>query len=399
MPQEKTRAGRLVRAPAGKGSHTVTQQQQQHRPSEDSTTPDEWATLADGPAARWRGLDALQAHIAAEIRTARAAIQAGKVDAVGDAGELVREGRRALDMLTQAGSRAEATAATLGDLAALYWRRIAEQREAAPTGLAGLDRMLGGGLQPGRLMVLLGAPGKGKTTLANQLAEHVASAGRPVCYLTMEDPAWALLAKTLARLGGLDYGAVLQGRAGMRQAINDALAELTQRRSAARLLYIEQPGRLALAELQERAAAHFAKYGPENGGGPGLLVVDYLQRAARASMPSGVQSELRLAVSALTDQLRDVARELDCTVLALGSQNRAGYGNGANVLASGKESGDLEYGCDVLAAIGEDSDTKRTAPIGCKAWALTLAKNRQGDTDTLALDWMPPRQQFTEAAK
>ncbi len=280
---------------------------------------------------------------------------------------------------------------------AAYWQRIAEQRDAAPTGIAGFDKALGGGLQAGRLMIVLGAPGKGKTTLANQIAQHVANGGRPAVYVTMEDPAWALLAKTIARVGRLDYGAVLQGRAAQRQAINETLAALAQRQSAQRLLYIEQPGRLSLAALQERAAEHFASFSTANGGGPGLLVVDYLQRAARASMPAGVQSELRLAVSALTDQLRDLARALDCTVLVLGSQNRAGYGNGVSALASAKESGDIEYGVDVLAAIGEDD--KRIAALGCKAYELRIDKNRQGDTCTLALDWMPTRQQFTEAAK
>ncbi len=114
-------------------------------------------------------------------------------------------------------------------------------------------------------------------------------------------------------------------------------------------------------------------------------------------MPAGVQSELRLAVSALTDQLRDLARTLDCTVLVLGSQNRAGYGNGVSALASGKESGDIEYGVDVLAAIGEDD--KRIAALGCTAYSLRIDKNRQGDTATLALDWMATRQQFTEASR
>ncbi len=365
----------------------------------DAGDEDEWSALDADKAVLWRGLDAVQTNTAAAIRRARASLAAGKVEALDDPDELAREGRRALEKLASRahGRAAEATTVTQGDLAAAYWQRIAEQREAAPTGFARLDQALGGGLQPGRLMIVLGAPGKGKTTLANQIAEHVASACRPVVYVTMEDPAWALLAKTIARMGRLDYGAVLQGRAAIRQAINATLAELAARPSAQRLLYMEQPGRLSLAALQERAAEHFATFSTANGGGPGVLVLDYLQRAARASMPAGVQSELRLAVSALTDQLRDLARELDCTVLALGSQNRAGYGNGVSALASAKESGDIEYGVDVLAAIGEDD--KRSAALGCKAYALRIDKNRQGDTCTLDLDWMPTRQQFTEAAK
>lgn len=379
----------------------MTQSQENHDSVNDSTTPeDEWAALDADKAALWRGLEDLTANTAAVIKRARAAVQTGKLDALGDPSDLAREKRRALEkLLNLADGRAtEALATTMADLAAAYWQRIDEQRDAAPTGLAVFDKALGGGLQPHRLMVILGAPGKGKTTLANQIAEHVASAGRPVVYVTMEDPAWALLAKTIARLGNLDYSAVLQGRQHMRKAIDEALALVVERKSAQRLLYLEQPGRLSLATIQERAAEHFAKYGPDAGGGPGLLVVDYLQRAARASMPAGAQGELRLAVSTLTDQLRDLARGLDCTVLALGSQNRAGYGNGTSALASAKESGDIEYGCDVLAAIGEDEKRSTTASF-IKPWALNIAKNRQGAVDTLQLDWYPDRQQFTEAGK
>lgn len=370
----------------------------------DSTTPeDTWAPLPEAQAALWRALDAWQDNFgheaAAAIRRAKAAIAAGKIDTLSDPRELLRAAQGALETLARPGEPADATAATLAELARAYWQRIAEQRETVTTGLASLDKALNGGLQPQRLMILLGAPGKGKTTLANQIAEHVANAGRPVVYVTMEDPSWALLAKTVARIGDLDYGAVMRGQKALKDKIDDTLATLNDRWSASRLLYIEQSGRLNLATLRDQAAAHFARYGSKNDGGPGLLVVDYLQRAARATMPGGVQSELRLAVSALTDQLRDLARALDCTVLALGSQNRGGYGNGASALASAKESGDIEYSCDVLAAIGEMSEGKRTAPLNCQAWALNLAKNRQGDTCTIQLDWRPTRQQFTEVAQ
>src|SRR5260370_37233253 len=104
----------------------------------------------------------------------------------------------------------------------------------------------------------------------------------------------------------------------MRKEIDVALAQVAERPSALRLLYIEQSSRLSLAALQDRAGAHFAQYGSAQGGGPGLLVVDYLQRGARASMPAGVQSELRLAVAVLPDQVREPSRQLDSTGLALG---------------------------------------------------------------------------------
>jgi replicative DNA helicase len=270
--------------------------------------------------------------------------------------------------------------------------------------LGGLDRALGGGLQPRRLVVLLGAPGSGKTTLANQIAEHVADGGRPVVYLTTEDPPSALLAKTVARLGGLDYGAVLQGRSELRDRIDATLAHVCTRTSAARLLYVEETGRLSLDGLEAIARAHFARYADA---GAGLLVVDYLQRWARAQqriLGNGAREELRIAVTLLTERLRGVARDLDCTVLALASQNRAsGYGaakgDAGSALASAKESGDVEYTADVLMAIGEDRESKRTPPLGQRPYTLRIDKNRQGEVRHIALDWYPVRQQFTEAAQ
>ncbi len=277
----------------------------------DAGDEDEWSALDADKAVLWRGLDAVQANTAAAIRRARAALAADKVDALDDPYELAREGRRALEKLASRahGRAAEATTVTQGDLAAAYWQRIAEQREAAPTGFARLDQALGGGLQPGRLMIVLGAPGKGKTTLANQIAEHVASACRPVVYVTMEDPAWALLAKTIARMGRLDYGAVLQGRAAIRQAINATLAELAARPSAQRLLYMEQPGRLSLAALQERAAEHFATFSTANGGGPGVLVLAERVTARRLSADGptprpGARAGLHRACPRLTEPRR-----------------------------------------------------------------------------------------------
>lgn len=370
----------------------------EHDPShEDTTAEDVWAAIADEPAALWRGLDALQINTAAEIRKARAAILAGKLDAVSDPGELLRAARWALDALG-AGQRIRPEVATLGALAGGYWARIAEQRDAMPTGLAKLDKALGGGFQAKRLMVLLGAPGSGKTTLANQIAEHIADSGRPVVYLTTEDTPAALLAKTVARLYDLEYGAVLQGHEGKRHAISGALESLAQRQSAERLLYIEDSGGLTLPDLREMARAHLAQYAAA---GSGVLVIDYLQRWARAQRgANGQREELRETVGRLTEELRAVARELNCCVLALASQNRAsGYGKNSNnsALASAKESGDIEYSADVVMALSIDEDA--SAPLKHKAGALRIDKNRLGETVKLDYDWYPSRQTWTEASK
>ena len=55
------------------------------------------------------------------------------------------------------------------------------------TGSSELDRVLGGGLVPGSLVLLGGEPGIGKSTLLLQAAAQVAAAGRPVLYCSAEE--------------------------------------------------------------------------------------------------------------------------------------------------------------------------------------------------------------------
>lgn len=58
-----------------------------------------------------------------------------------------------------------------------------------PTGIAGLDLVLNGGLEPGTVVVVAGAPGSGKTILAQQLCFAKAAAGqKSVYYTTMSEP-------------------------------------------------------------------------------------------------------------------------------------------------------------------------------------------------------------------
>jgi DNA repair protein RadA/Sms len=61
--------------------------------------------------------------------------------------------------------------------------------DAVPTGVAELDRVLGGGLVPGSVTLLGGEPGIGKSTLLLQLAGAMAAQGRRSVYLTAEESA------------------------------------------------------------------------------------------------------------------------------------------------------------------------------------------------------------------
>ncbi len=63
----------------------------------------------------------------------------------------------------------------------------AEPAQRLPTGIGELDRVLGGGLVPGSLVLLGGAPGIGKSTLTNMVLGHLAASGRRTLYVSAEE--------------------------------------------------------------------------------------------------------------------------------------------------------------------------------------------------------------------
>src|SRR6476659_11069442 len=61
-----------------------------------------------------------------------------------------------------------------------------EQAKAA-TGVEGLDHILAGGLQRGRVYLIEGSPGTGKTTIATQFLMAGAAAGERALYITLSE--------------------------------------------------------------------------------------------------------------------------------------------------------------------------------------------------------------------
>jgi len=76
----------------------------------------------------------------------------------------------------------------------------AERSQRLATGIAELDRVLGGGLVPGSLVLLGGAPGIGKSTLAGMALANLAAEDHDVLYVSGEESA-AQVKRRAERLG------------------------------------------------------------------------------------------------------------------------------------------------------------------------------------------------------
>lgn len=102
----------------------------------------------------------------------------------------------------------------------------AEPRQ--PTGSAEFDRVLGGGVVTGSVVLVGGDPGIGKSTLLLQAAERIARSGRPVLYVSAEESVRQVKLRAerlgaaspqLYLLAEVDLGAVLEVAGRLRPAV------------------------------------------------------------------------------------------------------------------------------------------------------------------------------------
>ncbi|MDD7384656.1 MAG: DNA repair protein RadA [Actinomycetaceae bacterium] len=98
--------------------------------------------------------------------------------------------------------------------------------EKSSTGVAELDRVLGGGLVPGAVILLAGEPGVGKSTLLLDVAAHTASAGgKPVLYVSGEESSSQVRLRA-ERIGAMDPNLYLASESDVDEIIAQA-AQLT----------------------------------------------------------------------------------------------------------------------------------------------------------------------------
>lgn len=205
----------------------------------------------------------------------------GRCPECGEYGTFVE---RPLDVGTHAATAASGAAArvpvALESVTASAAQRI-------PTGVSELDRVLGGGLVRGSLVLLAGEPGIGKSTLLLQAAASLAAAGTPVLYVCAEESAEQV--KLRADRIGAGGGISLLPESDITAVQATALAEA-----------------------------------------PGLLVIDSIQTMADPDLP-GVPGSVG-QVRACTARLMDVAKRSGITTLIVGHVTKDGAIAGPRVL-------------------------------------------------------------------
>lgn len=269
------------------------------------------------------------------------------------------------------------------DIHERYTRRQETGQDAIghSSGFPRLDRILGG-LDRGRMSVLLAAPGAGKTTLSNQIAYTIAASGAPVVYLTFENAPDDLVLKQIARIAGKNASNIRRGQ--IPPADLQTAYDSFQRGGGRRLFYVTGTSATSI-ETVRTTLAQAQKACPDT---YPVVVVDFLQRLATTSTVVGRGSgldDMRGRVGIIAQQLRELATDTGAHIWAISSTNRAAYNTekATPTLASARESGDVEFAADhvVTLAPGKSDHLSMTTD----PFELGVIKNRHGETGAVSI--------------
>ncbi len=254
-------------------------------------------------------------------------------------------------------------------------RRNANEFPGLRTGFVDLDRMTHG-LQPGNLVIVAGRPGMGKTSLALNIAAHVAQQeGRAAGFFSLEMSEREIAMRVLCSTTDIPFHRLRGGQLSPRDWRRLHEAVDSSRDSP---LFVDDSANPSLLEVASKARRLKAQ------SGLALLVVDYLQL-----MNAGGRYENRnLEIGAITRGLKQLAKELEVPVVALSQLSRLPERRGKDhrpQLADLRESGNIEQDADIVMFVYREEVYEPEDPDVEGLADLIVAKHRNGETGSVRL--------------
>ncbi|WP_253727284.1 replicative DNA helicase, partial [Lactobacillus acetotolerans] len=264
-----------------------------------------------------------------------------------------------------------------------------------PTGFSELDKMTTG-FHDDELIIVAARPGVGKTSFALNVAQFVGlHTDKTVAMFSLEMSGEQLVQRMLASEGLIDSQHLRTGQLNEEEWRKLIVASGSLANTS---IYIDDTPGIKMSEIRAKSR-RLAK----EKGNLGLIVVDYLQ------LIEGPHSESRQQeVSAISRQLKKLAKELHVPVIALSQLSRSveQRQDKRPVLSDIRESGSIEQDADIVSFLyrddyyrdesDEDNSNAEVTPEEDNGEVeVIIEKNRSGSRGTVKLMFSKPYNRFS----
>ncbi len=253
------------------------------------------------------------------------------------------------------------------------------------SGLDDVDRKIMG-LNNSDLILVASRPGMGKTSIALNIALHVAkTAGKAVAVFSLEMSREQLAMRLLSSESFIDNKKLQTGQLSSDEwrKIGAACNNI----STCDILINDNPS-LSVAEMNAQCRRL---------NNLGLVVIDYLQLMQSAGSGTKYSGENRTqVVSDISRMLKIMAKELNVPLICLSQLSRANESrqNKRPMLSDLRESGAIEQDADIVLALYREDYYNKEVEHENIAECIIL-KNRRGETGTVELKWIPEFTTYT----
>ncbi|HEO7154394.1 TPA: replicative DNA helicase [Streptococcus agalactiae] len=244
------------------------------------------------------------------------------------------------------------------------------------TGFYDFDKLITG-LHEDQLIVLAARPAMGKTALAINIAQNVATkSNKAVAVFSLEMGAESLVERMLSAEGTIINHHIRTGNLTVNEWQRLIYA---QGQLAEAPIFIDDTAGVKITDIRARARRL-----SQETDGLGLIVIDYLQ-LIQGSRSDNRQQE----VSEISRQLKIIAKELKVPVIALSQLSRGveQRNDKRPIMSDLRESGSIEQDADIVAFLYRDAyyqDKKEGQPEN-DITELIIRKNRHGNLGTVKL--------------
>ena len=242
------------------------------------------------------------------------------------------------------------------------------------------------GFEEGQLNVLAGRPSTGKTALALNIIWNLAKEGYPTTFFSLETGGNNIVERLTSAISNVPLYKIKKSDGLSDDEVDNVMAAINSIKQHSNFR-IEDHAQITPQDVREVAMKDSDK--------PHVICIDYLQ-LMKSDLP---QKDRRLEVEKISRDLKIIAKETGCLIIALSQLSRGveSRQDKRPMMSDLREAGGIEQDANMIFMLYRDdyyNNELADNDTGKSDIELNVAKNKDGETGVVELEFYKKTQRF-----